>query len=64
MVLRHALLAAVIAGIATTASAQTPPTTPSHPPAARTATKDMPAPNAADEVNEDGAADLQSCETA
>jgi len=48
MVLRHALLAAVIAGIATTASAQTPPTTPGHPPAARTATKDMPAPNAAD----------------
>jgi hypothetical protein len=49
MVLRHALLAAVIAGIAGTASAQTsqPSTSPGHPPA-RTATKDMPAPAAAD----------------
>jgi sporulation protein YlmC with PRC-barrel domain len=50
MILRHALLAAVISGIAATASAQTqttPSTTPGHPPA-RTATKDMPAPAAAD----------------
>jgi len=47
MVLRHALLAAVIAGIAATASAQTPPTAPGTPPA-RTVTKDMPAPVAAD----------------
>lgn len=49
MVLRHALLAAVIAGIATTASAQTqtPSTSPGQPPA-RTATKNMPAPAAAD----------------
>jgi sporulation protein YlmC with PRC-barrel domain len=46
MVLRHALLAAVITGIAATASAQT--TAPGQAPAARTATKDMPAPNAAD----------------
>lgn len=51
MVLRHALLAAVITGIAATASAQTPSTTPSTAPGqppARTATKDMAAPNAAD----------------
>ena len=48
MVLRHALLAAVITAVAATASAQTPPTTPGQAPAARTATKDMPAPNAAD----------------
>ena len=47
MILRHALLAAVISGIAVTASAQTPSTSPGHPPA-RTVTKDMPAPNAAD----------------
>ena len=50
MILRHALLAAVIAGIAATASAQTqttPSTAPGQPPA-RTATKDMPAPQAAD----------------
>jgi sporulation protein YlmC with PRC-barrel domain len=50
MVLRHALLAAVITGIAATASAQTqttPSTAPGQPPA-RTATTDMPAPNAAD----------------
>jgi sporulation protein YlmC with PRC-barrel domain len=47
MILRHALLAAVITGIAATASAQTPPTAPGQPPA-RTATKDMPAPAAAD----------------
>ena len=47
MVLRHALLAAVITGIAATASAQTPSTAPGQPPA-RTVTKDMPAPNAAD----------------
>jgi len=47
MVLRHALLAAVITGIAATASAQTPSTTSGQLPA-RTATKDMPAPAAAD----------------
>src|SRR5262249_31307457 len=51
MVLRHALLAAVISGIAATASAQaqtTPPTAPGQPPA-RAATKDMAtAPVAAD----------------
>jgi sporulation protein YlmC with PRC-barrel domain len=50
MVLRHALLAAVISSIAATASAQTqttPPTAPGQPPA-RAATKDMPAPVAAD----------------
>src|SRR3954469_1949127 len=48
MVLRHALLAAVITGIAATASAQTPPTAPGQAPTASTATKSMPAPNAAD----------------
>jgi len=47
MILRHALLAAVITGIAATASAQTPSTAPGQPPA-RTVTNDMPAPNAAD----------------
>jgi hypothetical protein len=49
MVLRHALLAAVISGIAVTASAQTtPPTAPGQPPA-RAATKDVAtAPVAAD----------------
>ena len=41
------MLAAVISGIAATASAQTPSTAPGQPPA-RTVTKDMPAPNAAD----------------
>jgi hypothetical protein len=49
MVLRHALIAAVITGIAATASAQTPPpsTAPGQTPA-RTATKDTLAPAAAD----------------
>lgn len=47
MILRHALLAAVITGIAATASAQTPSTAPGQPPAT-TVTTDMPAPNAAD----------------
>jgi len=47
MILRHALLAAVITGIAATASAQTPSTAPGQPPA-RTVTKDMPGPAAAD----------------
>jgi hypothetical protein len=47
LILRHALLAAVITGIAATAGAQTPSTAPGQPPA-RTVTKDMPAPNAAD----------------
>ena len=49
MVLRHALLAAVITGIAATASAQTsqPSTTPGQP-APHAATKNMPAPAAAD----------------
>ena len=48
MILRHALLAAVIAGLAGAASAQTtPPAAPNQPPA-RTVTKDMPGPVAAD----------------
>jgi hypothetical protein len=50
MVLRHALLAAVIGGIAATASAQTttPQSTAPGQPPARTVTKDMPGPAAAD----------------
>jgi sporulation protein YlmC with PRC-barrel domain len=55
MLLRHALLAAMITTVAATANAQTtPPTTPSAPPAATApkepmaTAKDMPAPNAAD----------------
>jgi sporulation protein YlmC with PRC-barrel domain len=55
MILRHALLAAMITGIAATANAQTTqPATPGTPPAATTATKDTTAakdaasPNAAD----------------
>lgn len=51
MILRHALLAAVISGIAATASAQTaqPSTTPGQPPAsAHAQAKTMPAPAAAD----------------
>ena len=55
MILRHALLAAMITAVAATANAQTtPPATPSTPPAATTTkdmsttAKDMPAPNAAD----------------
>lgn len=52
MILRHALLAAVITGLAaTTAHAQTPPPAPATPPAATTpapATKAMPGPQAAD----------------
>jgi sporulation protein YlmC with PRC-barrel domain len=47
MVLRHALLAAMIASLAGAAGAQTPSTTPGQP-APRTATKEMPAPAAAD----------------
>jgi len=47
MVFRHALLSAVITGVAATASAQTH-TPPASQPPARTATKDMPAPAAAD----------------
>jgi sporulation protein YlmC with PRC-barrel domain len=52
MILRHALLAAVITGLAaTTAHAQTPPPAPATPPTATTpapATKAMPGPQAAD----------------
>jgi sporulation protein YlmC with PRC-barrel domain len=54
MILRHALLAAMITAVAATANAQTtPPATPTTPPAVTTtkdttAAKDMPAPNAAD----------------
>lgn len=50
MIFRHALLAAAITGLAATAHAQTPSpaTSPSTPPAATTATKPMPGPQAAD----------------
>jgi sporulation protein YlmC with PRC-barrel domain len=50
MILRHALLAAVISGIAATASAQTtqPSTTPGQPARTQTQAKNMPAPAAAD----------------
>jgi len=50
MIFRHALLAAVITGLAATANAQTPPpaTAPATPPAAPAAAKPMPAPHAAD----------------
>ena len=49
MIFRHALLAAVITGLAAaTANAQTPPPAPATPPAATSATKPMPGPQAAD----------------
>jgi len=51
MIFRHALLVGVITGLAATASAQTTspaPATPATPPAATSATKPMPGPQAAD----------------
>jgi len=50
MIFRHALLAAVITGLAATAHAQTPPppASPATPPAATATTKPMPGPQAAD----------------
>ena len=48
MIFRHALLAAVITGLAATANAQTPPPAPATPPAATATTKPMPGPQAAD----------------
>jgi sporulation protein YlmC with PRC-barrel domain len=48
MIFRHALLAAVITGLAVTANAQTPPPAPATSPAATATTKPMPGPQAAD----------------